>query len=332
MLASGAPVYGHRGGAPGVGRVGFGSRVRPAVRSALVRSRWWPACFDRGDNISRSFRDRPCGRVRFIGPKTLPVPPGVNWYQDLSWYGVARGHLVGGRGEQMQWLSHATGEESDELVRAGTAEVFTDPLKGSGASEHRWVCTTTSRADKSGFLRRSRLLLVLRDRQLHKPCASRAAPRRGRRNAGDRMTSRLGRKPLTISLAVVVSLLLISQALPARRAGGTANSLITVAGLGGWSWTCGAGHAYQVRFVAATNAPTLTVSVSHDGHQSRVFRRDALQKVILPYGHDKFQIWSVAGGTEGARRQANLTITLGPAAGECLIPSASLNLTTITNG
>lgn len=48
------------------------------------------------------------GRVRFLGPKRLPVPAGVNWYQDLSWYRVDRAHLVIGRGFHTYWRSHAT--------------------------------------------------------------------------------------------------------------------------------------------------------------------------------------------------------------------------------
>jgi hypothetical protein len=47
------------------------------------------------------------GPVRFMGPKQLPVPAGVNWFQDLSWYRIARGHLVVGRGPRTYWRSHA---------------------------------------------------------------------------------------------------------------------------------------------------------------------------------------------------------------------------------
>jgi hypothetical protein len=47
------------------------------------------------------------GAVRFVGPKTLPVPAGVNWYQDLSWYRIARGHLIVGRGHRTYWRTHA---------------------------------------------------------------------------------------------------------------------------------------------------------------------------------------------------------------------------------
>lgn len=47
------------------------------------------------------------GGVRRLGPKQLPVPAGVNWYQDLSWYRLDRGHLVVGRGLRTSWRSHA---------------------------------------------------------------------------------------------------------------------------------------------------------------------------------------------------------------------------------
>jgi hypothetical protein len=46
------------------------------------------------------------GRVRFLGPKSLPVPPGANWYEDLSWYRIVRGHVVVGRGLRTEWRSH----------------------------------------------------------------------------------------------------------------------------------------------------------------------------------------------------------------------------------
>ena len=47
------------------------------------------------------------GLVRFIGPTELPVPAGVSWYQDLSWYRFARGHLVVGRAHRTYWRSRA---------------------------------------------------------------------------------------------------------------------------------------------------------------------------------------------------------------------------------
>jgi hypothetical protein len=48
------------------------------------------------------------GRVRFLGPKSLPVPAGVSWYEDLSWYRIVRGHLVIGRGLRTKWRSQRT--------------------------------------------------------------------------------------------------------------------------------------------------------------------------------------------------------------------------------
>jgi hypothetical protein len=81
--------------------------VRPCTVPSLDRVGGLPASIVATTSCGR-FEIDPSGRVRFIGPKTLPVPPGVNWYQDLSWYRVARGHLVVGRGKQRQWRSHAT--------------------------------------------------------------------------------------------------------------------------------------------------------------------------------------------------------------------------------
>src|SRR4051812_37209789 len=83
------------------------ARVRPCAVPSLDRVGGLPASIVATTSCGR-FEIDVGGRVRFIGPKTLPVPLGVNWYQDLSWYRVARGHLVVGRGEQMQWRSHAT--------------------------------------------------------------------------------------------------------------------------------------------------------------------------------------------------------------------------------
>lgn len=108
--------------------------------------------------------------------------------------------------------------------------------------------------------------------------------------------------------------------------------LLSVGGIGRWTWNCKTGHAYQVGFAAASDAPTLTVSVSRDGHRANSYQRNANQQVVLPYGHDRFEQWEVAGGTEALRRRAILTITLGPEAGECLIPFTQLSVTTVTNG
>lgn len=45
------------------------------------------------------------GRVRVLGARRLPVPPGSDWFMDLTWYRVERGHLLVGRGHRLLWRS-----------------------------------------------------------------------------------------------------------------------------------------------------------------------------------------------------------------------------------
>jgi hypothetical protein len=52
------------------------------------------------------YRIAPTGRVRFIGPRRLPVPARSSWFMDLTWYRIERGHLLVGRRHEFLWRSH----------------------------------------------------------------------------------------------------------------------------------------------------------------------------------------------------------------------------------
>src|SRR4051794_8017495 len=79
--------------------------ARPCASSSLPRGLSLPAPIVATTSCGR-FEVGTGGRVHFLGPKSLPVPPGVNWYEDLSWYRIVRGHVVVGRGLRTEWRSH----------------------------------------------------------------------------------------------------------------------------------------------------------------------------------------------------------------------------------
>jgi len=90
------------------------------------------------------------GRVRFMGPKELPVPAGVNWYQDLSWYRIARGHLVVGRGHRTYWRSQA-GDPTTRGSGVGTVAVSPGRVAFSfAAPPESWKRSTLYMARSGG--------------------------------------------------------------------------------------------------------------------------------------------------------------------------------------
>lgn len=81
--------------------------ARPCTSSSLPLGASLPAPIVATTSCGR-FELGTGDRVHFLEPKSLPVPPGVNWYQDLSWYRIVRGHVVVGRGLLTEWRSHRT--------------------------------------------------------------------------------------------------------------------------------------------------------------------------------------------------------------------------------
>jgi hypothetical protein len=78
--------------------------ARACASSSLLRGPSLPAPVVATTSCGR-FELGAGGRGRLLGPKSLPVPPGVNWYEDLSWYRLVRGHIVVGRGLRTEWRS-----------------------------------------------------------------------------------------------------------------------------------------------------------------------------------------------------------------------------------
>jgi hypothetical protein len=75
------------------------------------------------------YRIAPNGRVRFIGPRRLPVPAGSSWFMDLTWYRIDHGRLLVGRRHEFLWRSHgrfapARGEGVGAVALARTRVAF----------------------------------------------------------------------------------------------------------------------------------------------------------------------------------------------------------------